>query len=128
MFVDVESVARSRCGYPAFESFRDCFDGSRAEWRRPIARTEAAVARMVGAVEFLPGILEEWLWASTGCGSRYVGLRYPPSFGALIAVRWALSSPSDQNLSRNSPSKPNFPIWPTMDRIHCIAGPSRHWS
>lgn len=83
----MESVARDRCGYPDFFRVRDLFDNSFAEWRRPILLTERALRRLLvqAGLEFVPPLLVNWLLRHAGCGPEYIGLRFPPSFGALVA-------------------------------------------
>lgn len=83
--VDAESVARERCGYPAFACVRDVFEDSHAEWRRPVAAAEQAMARLLAAHDFVLPLLAEWLRDHAGCGPQYVGVRFPPAFGALLA-------------------------------------------
>lgn len=87
-FVTPEHVAIRLLGYPApEESPSDARSLAYAEWRRPIAEAEETLLNT--ALTPCPAVshaLARWLVVAQGCApARYLGVRFPPCFSALLA-------------------------------------------
>jgi hypothetical protein len=81
-WIDIDSVARTFCGYPYNA---DSFD-SYGAWREPLLRADRVLHQLLEQLDdSCIGILRTWLQDVCRCPATYIGVRFPPSFVALLS-------------------------------------------